>query len=143
MASNLITSLKTELGLNDDTVPHELDTTAHVGSWSRVIGAGILACLVILCIVHQAFCKVAGRAVNDTDAPELEELGCLRQVDTVKVRSGKLVTDRGAASRAVGAPAFPARSGRSSRTAELASVRCDGDEEPAGRPRPKKKKGRG
>ena len=136
----LLVAVHDELGLNDDAKPQELDTTAHVGSWSRVVGAGIVACLVIICVVHQAFCKVAGRAVNDTDAPELEELGCLRQVDTVNVRAGKLVTDRSAASRAA-APAFPAA--RSGRTTELTSISCDDDDEAPRRPRSKKKKGRG
>eukprot|EP00966_Prymnesium_polylepis_P119278 2756299-Prymnesium_polylepis.1 len=126
MAQNLLAEFTNELGLGQRAKGQTLDPTAHVGNWSNVIGVGVVAVLAVICCIHQTYCKVAGRAVNDTDAPELEELGCLRQVDTVRVASGKLVTDTKAAGRAV----------RATRSEELAAAE---DEEAAVRPRPKKK----
>ncbi|KAL1515474.1 hypothetical protein AB1Y20_002098 [Prymnesium parvum] len=94
---SLYTSLRADLGLTDG-VPRarEIDSTAHVGSWSLVVGGAILGCLAVLLLVHAACCQAARRAVHSSDAPELEEVGCLRHVDTVQVRAGKLVSDRSA-----------------------------------------------
>ncbi|KAL1496205.1 hypothetical protein AB1Y20_016168 [Prymnesium parvum] len=85
---SLYTSLRADLGLTDG-VPRarEIDSTAHVGSWSLVVGGAILGCLAVLLLVHAACCQAARRAVHSSDAPELEEVGCLRHVDTVQAHS--------------------------------------------------------
>ena len=69
-----------------------LDPNAHTADWTKHIGIGTAAfCLVVL-VLRYLCCAVKGRAVNDTDAPELEEFTSsegkrARRVDSI--RQGK------------------------------------------------------
>ena len=90
MAHDLFTELTNELGLDQHAKGQTLDTTAHVGNWSNIIGVSVVAVLLVICCIHQTYCKVAGRAVNDTDAPELEELAAAKGE---RLRVAKLDSD--------------------------------------------------
>ena len=86
---------RTALGL-DQGKGTEVDPTAHIGSWSQTIGFVVLPLAFVAIVASQTCCKAASRSVNETDAPELEELttvsgACVRQVDTVVNCAGKLV----------------------------------------------------
>ena len=69
-----------------------LDPNAHTADWTKRIGMSTAAfCLVVL-VLRYLCCAVRGRAVNDTDAPELEEFNSsegkrARRVDSI--RQGK------------------------------------------------------
>ena len=72
--------------------PDTLDPNAHTADWTMHIGMSTAAfCLVVL-VLRYLCCAFKGRAVNDTDAPELEEFNNSegkreRRVDSI--RQGK------------------------------------------------------
>ena len=84
------------LGLRQTERPKELDTTAHVGNWSEVLGTGALPLLVAACVLHRVFCYTKGRAVNESDAPELEVMvGAsgkkVNHNDSTQIKNGRTV----------------------------------------------------
>ena len=73
-----------------------LDPNAHTADWTKRIGVSTAAfCLAVL-VLRYLCCSVQGRAVQDTDAPELEEFnsseGRARRVDSVRVKAGRYVS---------------------------------------------------
>jgi hypothetical protein len=69
----------------------QMDSTAHVGTWSQMVGTFVVPVVIVGLILKAVCCKESSRAVNATDAPELEELTIagvsVTQVDTVATDS--------------------------------------------------------
>lgn len=106
-------SISSSLGLGQQQRSGELDPNAHVGNWSQAVGYVVVPCVLVGLVLHQLCCKGASRAVNSTDAPELEELTnatgvSARQVDSVNVREGKLVNASSKKGKKKSAPLQPA-----------------------------------
>jgi len=73
-----------------------LDPNAHIGAWTKEVGLGTAGLVVVALLLRSFCCSFRGRAVQDTDAPELEAFetseGRRKRVDSVRVKAGRYVS---------------------------------------------------
>ena len=75
----------------------ELDPNKHIGEWTQAVGLVAVGSFALVLLLRAMFCASKGRAVSESDAPELEEFStgsgkAARRVDSLRVKAGRYVS---------------------------------------------------